>query len=401
MKTWQQVRLGLVALVNPPCARPPGGTLVTFISMADVSAEAKIITPQIRMFASVATGFTCFEEGDVLVAKITPCFENGKGALASDLKNGRGAGSTEFHVLRPKPEIDGRFLHWVSRTSYFRKAGENRMEGSAGQKRLPASYLKNVKINLPPLPEQRKIADILNTWDEALEKLDALIAAKDRRKQALMQQLLTGQKRVKGFAGKWRTQELGSVVKPISRPVPKPAEPFLAAGIRSHGKGVFLKQDFKPSEIALDELFQLRTDDLVVNITFAWEGALAIVPPEANGALVSHRFPAFLCEDGKAALGFIRHLIRTKHFVFLCGLSSPGGAGRNRVLSKTSFLKIAVSMPSFQEQTAIADILDSCDKELRLLRGQRATLDQQKRGLMQRLLTGRVRVHLEKESRHA
>jgi len=60
-----------------------------------------------------------------------------------------------------------------------------------------------------------------------------------------------------------------------------------------------------------------------------------------------------------------------------------------------------VSMPSFQEQTAIADILDSCDKELRLLRGQRATLDQQKRGLMQRLLTGRVRVHLEKESRHA
>jgi len=261
--------------------------------------------------------------------------------------------------------------------------------------------IQSIKIELPPIPEQRKIAAILSTWDKALEKLDALIAAKEHRRKALMQQLLTGQKRVKGFIDKWRTPELGSVVKPISRPVPKPDEPFLAAGIRSHGKGVFLKQGFNPSEIALDELFQLRTDDLVVNITFAWEGALAIVPPEANGALVSHRFPAFLCEEGKAALGFIRHLIRTKHFVFLCGLSSPGGAGRNRVLSKTSFLKIAVRMPSFPEQTAIANILDTCDEELRIIRGQRAAVDRQKRGLMQRLLTGRVRVRPEKESRLA
>jgi type I restriction enzyme S subunit len=276
-------------------------------------------------------------------------------------------------------------------------------DGSVGsaQGGFNATKLSALSIPIPPLPEQRKIAAILSTWDEALEKLDALIAAKDRRKQALIQQLLTGQKRVKGFSGKWRTQELGSAVTPISRPVPKPVEPFLAAGIRSHGKGVFLKPDFKPSEIALDELFQLRTNDLVVNITFAWEGALAIVPPEANGALVSHRFPAFRCVDGKTALGFIRHLVRTKHFVFSCGLSSPGGAGRNRVLSKTSFLKIVVSMPSFPEQTEIAAILDTCDEELRILRTQRVALDQQKRGLMQRLLTGRVRVHPEKESQHA
>lgn len=310
----------------------------------------------------------------------------------------RSAFNQQINAIEPSEDFDDSFVFYL-----ITKLGPYiaRLAGAVTLPIVNKSEFCDFPISVPPLPEQRKIAAILSTWDEALEKLDSLIAAKDRRKQALMQQLLTGQKRAKRFAGKWRTQELGSVVKPISRPVPKPAEPFLAAGIRSHGKGVFLKQNFKPSEIALDELFQLRTDDLVVNITFAWEGALAIVPPEANGALVSHRFPAFLCEDGKAALGFIRHLIRTKHFVFLCGLSSPGGAGRNRVLSKTSFLKIAVSMPSFPEQTEIAAILDTCDKELRLLRAQRVALDQQKRGLMQRLLTGRVRVHPEKESRHA
>jgi type I restriction enzyme S subunit len=89
-------------------------------------------------------------------------------------------------------------------------------------------------------------------------------------------------------------------------------------------------------------------------------------------------------------------MIRIKRFVFECGLASPGGAGRNRVLSKNAFLSIAVSLPSFAEQTAIAAILDTCDEELRLLRAQRAAMDQQKRGLMQKLLTGAIRVRTEK-----
>ncbi|MFA5043534.1 MAG: restriction endonuclease subunit S [Kiritimatiellia bacterium] len=296
-------------------------------------------------------------------------------------------------ILRPKNGIlDGRFLSQLLQLHHTRQYFATLANGVT-RFGLGTDAINKAQIRLPNVAIQRKIADILTLWDETLEKLDALIAAKERRKKALMQQLLTGRKRLKGFTGKWRIQELGAVVTPNSRPVPKPAKPFLAAGIRSHGRGVFLKPDFNPSEIALDELFQLRTNDLVVNITFAWEGALAIVPPEADGALVSHRFPTFQCEKNKAALGFIRHIIRTKRFVFECGLASPGGAGRNRVLSKNAFLNIAVSLPSFAEQTAIANILGTCDEELRLLRAQRDTIDQQKRGLMQRLLTGKVRVN--------
>ena len=244
----------------------------------------------------------------------------------------------------------------------------------------------------PTLPEQRKIADILSTWDEALETLDSLIAAKTRQKQALMQQLLTGMKRVKGAKGKWKNSTLADMLVPITRTVAKPTGQFLAAGIRSHGKGVFLKPEFKPENIALDELFEIKAGDLIVNITFAWEGAAAIVSEQADGALVSHRFPTFLFKDGVASCSFFRHYIRSKRFVFDCGLASPGGAGRNRVLSKSAFLDIDLRTPPFEEQQQIGTILDAADQELTLLSTQRQSLDQQKRGLMQQLLTGKTRV---------
>ncbi len=269
----------------------------------------------------------------------------------------------------------------------------NRASGtSQSMKNISKESLLTIPVALPPLPEQRKIADILTTWDEALTQLDALIEAQERRKKALMQKLLTGKRRISGFKGQWKRVSLGEALEPITRPVPKPEGSFLAAGVRSHGKGVFLKPDFKPADIALEELFELKAGDLVVNITFAWEGAAAIVPPEADGALVSHRFPTFGFREGKAAPSFFRHYIRTKRFVFDCGLASPGGAGRNRVLSKSAFFDIELLLPPFSEQEKIGVILDTVDQQLTLLRAQRSALDQQKRGLMQRLLTGRLRV---------
>lgn len=287
--------------------------------------------------------------------------------------------------------IDVRFL------AYFLKGESQRIRNSVvlaghGTGRLPLEVLQEYPVSKPSLPEQRKIADILTTWDEALENLDGLIAAKDRRKKALMQQLLTGNKRVSGATGTWRSTTLSKVLESVTRPTPKPANAFLAAGIRSHGRGVFLKPDFAPADIALDELYEIKAGDLIVNITFAWEGAAAIVPAEADGALVSHRFPTFAFRAGKASRSFFHHYIRTKRFVFDCGLASPGGAGRNRVLSKPAFLKIELMLPPIEEQEAIGEILDTCDAELTLLRRQRDALDLQKRGLMQRLLTGKIRV---------
>jgi len=254
--------------------------------------------------------------------------------------------------------------------------------------------LNEYLVPLPPLGEQYKIAEVFEHWDNAIEKIEDLVVAQQQeRKRGLMQQLLTGRMRFKEFEdGQWRSLALGEILNFEPRVVTKPKGAFLAAGIRSHGKGVFLKPDFEADDIALDELFQLRTDDFVLNITFAWEGAAAIVPPEADGALVSHRFPTFTFKRGVSFPGYFRHVIRQKRFVHELGLVSPGGAGRNRVLSKSDFLHIRVELPSFEEQQRIAAVLDASDREIELLQKQLGALKEQKRGLMHKLLTGEVRV---------
>jgi type I restriction enzyme, S subunit len=288
-------------------------------------------------------------------------------------------------------KIDNRFVAHLL-TGPIAQRRFSKVTDSGAKAGLNLAAIRHFPIKFPPLPEQRKIADILTTWDEALEKLDALITAKELRKKALMQLLLSGKRRLPRFSSHWNSFRLGDVLEFTPRITPKPSNPYLAAGIRSHGRGVFLKPDFPPENIALTELFMLKEGDFVLNITFAWEGAAAIVGPEADGALVSHRFPTFTFKPGKLAASFFRHYILTKRFVVNCGLASPGGAGRNRVLSKPTFLKIALPLPPFEEQKRIGALLDTAAQELTLLRHQRTALDQQKRGLMQRLLTGKLRV---------
>jgi type I restriction enzyme S subunit len=129
--------------------------------MSAVSENGELFLSETRLYEEVKTGFTYFAEGDVLFAKITPCMENGKGAIALGLSSGVGFGSTEFHVLRPVHGVTN--SHWIYQVLAFRKFRENaaaNMTGSAGQRRVPASYLENYTISLPPLELQNRFADI-------------------------------------------------------------------------------------------------------------------------------------------------------------------------------------------------------------------------------------------------
>jgi len=247
----------------------------------------------------------------------------------------------------------------------------------------------NFNISIPPLPEQKKIASILSTCDVAIDNCKGIIEELKVRNKGLTQKLLTGKMRVKGFDEKWKVRAVSDCVSFTPRPIKKPNENYLALGLRSHGKGVFHKTDFNPASIAMETMYEVKENDLIINITFAWEHAVAIVSKEDEGGLVSHRFPTYSFNNKNAIPDFFRHYILQKRFKFLLESISPGGAGRNRVMSKTDFLKLDIKLPNVEEQKAIATILDKATEELNQYQEKLEILQLQKKGLMQQLLRGK------------
>ena len=141
---------------------------ISFITMADISEDGRINVDNIKKLEDVKNNFTFFKENDVLFAKITPCMENGKGGVAKSLKNNIGFGTTEIHVLRPISNItNSQWIYHLTKLPLFRKDAEIHMTGSAGQKRVPTTYLTNFKIKVPPIELQNKFAERI----EKIEKL--------------------------------------------------------------------------------------------------------------------------------------------------------------------------------------------------------------------------------------
>jgi type I restriction enzyme S subunit len=154
-----------------------GASQVNFVPMEAVGDQGELDLSLVREIEEVRSGYTQFFEGDVVLAKITPCFENGKGALIRGTASGVGFGTTELHVLTPTAEVDGRFLYYVTVSSNFRKLGEASMMGAAGQKRVPEDFVRDFRIAVPPLDQQQAIVDYL---DRETARLDSMVAAKER-----------------------------------------------------------------------------------------------------------------------------------------------------------------------------------------------------------------------------
>ena len=175
---WEVKRGRFCINVNPRSSRlrllQPNDE-VSFVRMDAVGEYGGIQLEQTRAVGDAGDGYTEFDDGDVVVAKITPCFENGKGALAAGLLNGAAFGTTELHVLRPSGSLERRFLFYFTISQLFRSSGEGEMYGAGGQKRVPPEFCKNVRILLPPTDDQHAIADFL---DRETAKIETLVAKK-------------------------------------------------------------------------------------------------------------------------------------------------------------------------------------------------------------------------------
>lgn len=185
-----------IADVNPRNTRVRPEQTVSFVAMEDVSESGLLLRKGDRIRGNLGNGYTQFQDGDVLVAKITPCFENGKGALAFGLTNGIGFGTTEFHVVRPHDPADADYLHQITLTRSFRIAGERQMTGSAGQKRVPSEFVEDFPIFIQGDSIRKKIGNLLAAQDAEIAFLEARAEALRTQKRGLMQKLLTGEWRL-------------------------------------------------------------------------------------------------------------------------------------------------------------------------------------------------------------
>lgn len=181
---WTRRRLRFDTRINPVKSELvlADDTEVSFVPMNAVGELGGLCLDQTRELADVYNGYTYFADGDVCIAKITPCFENGKGAIAEELTNGIAFGTTELHVLRPSLTLDARFLFYLTIAHDFRSHGEAEMLGAGGQKRVPEDFLKDWMPSLPRIEVQQRIAHFL---DEKTTRIDALI----EKKQALLERL--------------------------------------------------------------------------------------------------------------------------------------------------------------------------------------------------------------------
>lgn len=362
-----------------------------YISLSDIDSDFFQIETTKQIFKNAPSrARRIVRKGDILMSTVRPNLK-GFSIINKEVKDL--IASTGFAVITAN-SCNNNYLFQYIFSNPIQKQFYNLIVGS-NYPAINSSDVKRLKIPIPPLPEQLKIASILSTWDVAIDHCKAIIEKLKERNKGLEQQLLTGKIRVKGFEEtKWKLTPLSECLTFTPREVQKPTGNYLSLGLRSHGKGIFHKHDIDPEDVAMDVLYEVKENDLIVNITFAWEQALAIVSKHDEGGLVSHRFPTYTFKTDTAIPDFFRHFIVQKYFKFLMELISPGGAGRNRVLSKTDFLKLEIKLPYVKEQKAIANILDTAKTELNQYQQKLHSMQLQKNGLMQQLLTGKTRVKI-------
>jgi type I restriction enzyme S subunit len=201
-------------MINP--SRPNGFTRLpdaptTFAPMAAVDGNLGVISkPESRSYSEVSKGYTYFGEADVLFAKITPCMQNGKHAIARNLLDGVGFGSTEFHVIRPSALILPEWIHFFIRQPFFLQEAASYFVGAVGQQRVPESFLANYGIPLPPLPEQKRIATKVQELTKDVQRArlacEAQLEAARALPQAYLRQVFESEE-----AKKWERGRLGQV----------------------------------------------------------------------------------------------------------------------------------------------------------------------------------------------
>jgi type I restriction enzyme S subunit len=365
---WERKRLKFLCGVNPTRStnlRNGAPGTVSFLPMELAREDSPHFEATDRLFAEVSNGFTSFADGDVLVAKITPCFENGKGGICSNLTGGIGFGSTEFHVLRPSQQISAKYLYYVTHSKPFREIGAGQMKGSAGQQRVPTDYLSEFVLPYPSRDEQDAIVAFL---DRRLADIDRLVSNKRKLIELLDEELqrsvfdvvthgLESSRTLKPSGVDWIpqipktwTMRRNGTLFDERKQKGREELPVLMVSINT---GVTLD---RPNEVREQRQIEDKEKyafaakgDIAFNMMRMWQGAVGVVPVDGNVS------PAYIVCKPRPAVDaeYYELLFRTKLYQGEVFCRSYGIVPDRNRLYWIGFKSIYSPYPPFDEQQRI------------------------------------------------
>jgi type I restriction enzyme S subunit len=408
-KEWEAVRLEEVAEIRKN-KTTSGLEKIAFIPMELISESQILAQYQVRRKEDVKSSIYC-EVGDLLLAKITPSLENGKqGIVPSDVPNRVALATTEVFPISCKG-IDRLFLYHVLKSSKFRNKIISSMIGTTGRQRASKESVEKLTIPLPPIREQEKIVEVLGIVDLAVAKTGEVVAKTERLKKGLMQELLT-----KGIGHKeYKDTPIGKT--------PKTWETVEFQGILSRiQNGLYVSKEsgeVRCQLVRMTELFQseiLQLGDMKeVSVSKAEfenyslnEGDLLFarrsLKIEGSGkcTIVPRAMEPIIFESSIIRVTLKKDIAHPKFF--LTYFNSPIGRKLIRRITRTvavsgitgnDLKKLRVPLPRIGEQRQITDILSILDEKLELEKKEKARQEKIKRGLMDLLLTGKIRVKVD------
>jgi type I restriction enzyme S subunit len=363
---WEVKRLRFVVELNPSKSEIGDldrETVVSFLPMEAIGDDGSLKLDREKTIGEVETGYTYFRDGDVTIAKITPCYENGKGALMHGLVNGIGFGTTELIVARPRPEeVVGTYLHYRFISADFRNRGQSYMYGAGGQKRVPDAFVRDFVSAFPPIFEQRLVTSFL---DRETAKIDALMAEQQRliqllkeKRQAVISHAVTkglnpdapmkdsGIEWLGEVPVHWKMTRLRTLFWPEKR------QEQIGKQVLSvyRDYGVILKNsrddnmNKTPEDLSSYQLVNLN--DLVVNKMKAWQGSLGV--SELEG-ITSPDYVVFSPRHSECS-AFLHLLLRSQRMVSVYRSISNGIRPAQWRLEPDSFLCLPAFLPPDREQ---------------------------------------------------
>lgn len=364
---WKLMRLADCCTIKPPKSEARdklnSSDLVSFVPMSNLGTDAPTIElSDTREFSEVGGSYTYFADGDVLLAKITPCFENGKLGIAEGLENGIGFGSSEFVVLRPQSLVDPKYLYYFLSQPSFRDAGERVMSGAVGHKRVPNDFIENTKIPVPSVHEQKRIVAMLDVAFADIDRTRELTEQNLKNARELFDSYLsqTFESRTK----EWHKQKFGEVCHFVRGPFGGALKKsiFKPEGFAVYEQQHAIYDQFQDIRYFVDgekfeqmSRFELLPGDLIISCSGTM-GKIAIAPSNIRRGIINQALLKLTPKLGITAQ-FLKIWMESPNFQREIESRAQGAAIKN--MASVKVLKdIFIPIPSEVVQHEIVDLHD-------------------------------------------